>query len=128
MRSSYSHRSANFGKSALCVRNPSRLAPIAPVLAPRSAIYGDCSVSKKSVQEPRLETLGEREILSPTGTTWRVREALAIDVPGATSPTCLIFDSGKTCTRFWKYPAEWFQLSAQQLRVIMNAPRWKRDD
>jgi hypothetical protein len=89
-------------------------------------------VSEGLVQEPRLEsrleTLDERAILSSTGTTWRVREAIAIDVPGATSARCLIFDSGNVCTRLWKYPPEWIQLSAEQLLAIMNTPRWKRDD
>ena len=78
--------------------------------------------------QPRLETLEEREIHSFTGTTWRVREARAIEVPGATGPTCLIFESGKSCTRLWNFPAEWIQLSAAQLFALMNNPRWKRDD
>ena len=80
------------------------------------------------MQEPRLETLEEREIFSSTGTTWRVREARAFEVPGATRSTCLIFDSGNFCTRLWHYPAEWLQLSAEQLFALMNKPRWKRDD
>lgn len=72
--------------------------------------------------------LDEREIYSSTGTTWRVREARAIDVPGATASTCLIFDSGNRCTRLWRYPAEWFLMSAEQLLAIMNHPRWRCDD
>ena len=80
------------------------------------------------MQEPKLETLDEREIHSSTGTTWRVREARAIDVPGAEAPTCLIFESDKSCTRFWKYPTEWIELSAAQLLALMNTPRWKRLD
>lgn len=86
----------------------------------------DDLVSKKSVHDPRLETLEERVILSSTGTRWRVREARAIEVPGAEAPTCLIFDSGESCTRFWKYPAQWRRFSAAQLLAILNKPRWKR--
>ena len=81
-----------------------------------------------TMREPKLETLEEREIHSSTGTTWRVREARAIDVPGAEAPTCLIFESDKSCTRFWKYPTEWIELSAAQLLALMNTPRWKRLD
>jgi len=80
------------------------------------------------MHEPKLETLEEREIHSSTGTTWRVREARAIDVPGAEASTCLIFESERSCTRFWRYPAEWLQLSAAQLLTIMNSPRWKGAD
>ena len=85
-------------------------------------------MSEERGQEARLETLEEREIHSFTGTTWRVREARAIEVPGATGPTCLIFESGKSCTRLWNFPAEWLQLSAAQLFALMNNPRGKRDD
>lgn len=88
----------------------------------------DDLVSEKSVQDPSLETLEEREIFSSTGTKWRVREARAFDVPGAKGPTCLIFDSGSLCTRLWKFPAEWLQLSAAQLIALKNTPRWRRDD
>lgn len=94
----------------------------------RSAIYGRSSVSDESVQAPRLETLEERVIHSSTGTTWRVREARALGVAGAISPTCLIFDSDKACSRLWKFPAEWLLLSPAQLLVLMNKPRWKRED
>ena len=98
------------------------------ILQLRRASYGRRPLCEKTVQEPRLETLDEREIYSSTGTTWRVREARAIDVPGATAPTCLIFDSGNRCTRLWRYPAEWFQMSAEQLLAVMNYPRWRCDE
>lgn len=82
-------------------------------------------MNEKLSNEPKLETLAEREIHSVTGTRWRVREALAIDVPGAEAATCLIFDSGKRCTRFWKYPARWRQLSAAALLALLDNPRRK---
>ena len=85
-------------------------------------------MNEKRSNEPRLETLAERHIHSDTGTMWRVREARASDVPGAEATTCLIFDSGKTCTRFWTYPAHWRLLSAVELLAILDNPRLKCAD
>lgn len=80
-------------------------------------------MNEETTHQPKLETLAEREILSTTGTAWRVREARAIEVPGAEASTCLIFDSGQSCRRLWRYPAEWRQLSAVELLAIMDNPR-----
>lgn len=80
-------------------------------------------MNEKTTHSPKLETLAEREIYSDTGTAWRVREARAIEVPGAVASTCLIFDSGEACRRFWRYPAEWRRLSAVELLAIMDNPR-----
>lgn len=72
---------------------------------------------------PTLETLAQRLVYAEDGTRWRIREALAHDVPGAESPSCLIFDAGHVCRRVWRYPEEWTELSDASLLAIVEHPR-----
>ena len=72
---------------------------------------------------PRLETVVERDVFAEDGTRWRVREALAFDVPGAERASCLIGDSGKVCRRLWNYPGRWSELSPQAILNILERPR-----
>jgi len=71
----------------------------------------------------RLETLAQREVFADDGTRWRVREARAFDVPGAEAPSCLIFDAGNVCRRFWRFPHEWQDLSDGSLLAMMERRR-----
>ena len=73
--------------------------------------------------QPRLETLAQREVFAEDGTLWRVREALALDVPGAERPSCLIFDAGRVCRRLWMFPKEWKELSDLALLEMMERVR-----
>jgi hypothetical protein len=73
--------------------------------------------------QPKLETLAQRLVYSLDGTRWRVREARAVDVPGALAASCLIFDAGHTCRRVWRYPEEWAELPGDELLTIMDHPR-----
>ena len=70
--------------------------------------------------QPKLETLAQRLVYAVDGTRWRIREALAHDVPGAESSACLIFDAGHTCRRVWRYPKKWTDLSDSLLLDIME--------
>lgn len=72
---------------------------------------------------PKLETLAQRVVCSEDGTRWRVREARVHDVPGAESESCLIFDAGSVCRRFWSYPARWTELTDGSLLAVMDGPR-----
>jgi hypothetical protein len=72
---------------------------------------------------PRLETLVQRLVYSEDGTRWRVREALVHDVPGAEADSCLIFDGGNVCRRFWSYPNGWAELPDVSLLAMMDRPR-----
>ncbi len=73
--------------------------------------------------QPKLETLAQRVVYGEDGTRWRVREALAHDVPGADAMSCLIFDAGYVCRRVWHFPSHWTRLSDTSLLEIINAPR-----
>jgi hypothetical protein len=73
--------------------------------------------------QPKLETLAQRVVYAEDGTRWRVREALAHDVPGADATSCLIFDAGYVCRRIWHFPSHWTRLSEATLLEIIDAPR-----
>jgi hypothetical protein len=73
--------------------------------------------------QPRLETIAQRTVYSEDGVRWRVREATAFDVPGAQASSCLIFDGGSICRRFWLYPLEWGTMPELSLLAIMDRPR-----
>lgn len=73
--------------------------------------------------QPKLETVAERAIHAADGTRWKVREARAIEIPGAMATTCLIFDSATVCRRVWWYPDEWAQLPEDDLLAILEHPR-----
>jgi hypothetical protein len=73
--------------------------------------------------QPKLETLAQRLVYADDGERWRVREAIAHDVPGAQAPSCLIFDAGNVCRRVWRFPHEWEDLSDHALLAIMERPR-----
>jgi hypothetical protein len=73
--------------------------------------------------QPKLETLAQRLVYSADGMRWRVREALAHDVPGAEADSCLIFDGGHICRRLWNFPEGWSELSDVSLLAIMDRPR-----
>jgi hypothetical protein len=68
--------------------------------------------------DARFELLERRDVHTPAGIRWRVQEALAFDVPGASGPTCLIFDSPTACHRLWSYPADWAALSVPALLAL----------
>ena len=72
---------------------------------------------------PKLETLMQRSVDARDGTRWRVREALAHDVPGAEASSCLIFDAGTVCRRVWHYPPQSARLSDDSLVEIIERPR-----
>jgi hypothetical protein len=73
--------------------------------------------------QPKLETLAQRLVYSPDGTRWRVREALAHDIPGAEADSCLIFDGGQICRRFWNFPEGWTELPDVSLLAFMDRVR-----
>ena len=73
--------------------------------------------------QPKLETLVQRFVYAEDGTCWRVREALAHDVPGAQAPSCLIFDTGSVCRRLWRFPVAWTELPDTSLLAIIEGPR-----
>jgi hypothetical protein len=73
--------------------------------------------------QSKLETVAERLVYAQDGIRWRVREALAHDVPGAEASSCLIFDGRFVCRRVWRYPAEWSELDDLALLAIMERPR-----
>jgi hypothetical protein len=72
---------------------------------------------------PKLETLAQRLVYSEDGTRWRVREARVHDVPGAEAGSCLIFDGGSVCRRYWSYPPRWTELADGPLLAMMDVPR-----
>lgn len=71
----------------------------------------------------RLQTIRERCVRSDTGTTWRVREAAAHEVPGQLAASCLIFDSGNVTRRLWHYPERWAELADSLVLRLMERPR-----
>jgi hypothetical protein len=73
--------------------------------------------------QPKFETLAERVVYAKDGMPWRVREALAHDVPGAGATSCLIFDGGYVVRRIWHFPSHWTRLSDTSLLEIINGPR-----
>jgi hypothetical protein len=75
------------------------------------------------MSQPKLETLSQRLVYDEDGTRWRIREALAHDIPGAQSSSCLIFDAGHVCRRIWSYPERWTELSDASLIEIIHRPR-----
>ncbi len=64
-----------------------------------------------------------RIVRDPGGAAWQVTESLASHVPGAVAATCLIFDSGSICRRYWSYPADWLTRTDQQLLALMVQSR-----
>jgi hypothetical protein len=68
--------------------------------------------------EARFELLERRDFHSVAGIRWRVQEALAFDIPGASGPSCLIFDSETACHRLWTYPADWAALTIPALLAL----------
>ena len=73
--------------------------------------------------QPRLETLAQRDVYADDGTYWRVREALAHDVPGAEAASCLIFDAGRVCRRVWRFPKKWNEMPDDALLAVMERVR-----
>lgn len=56
---------------------------------------------------------------------WRVRLMDCRHVPGAPSPTCLIFDGESIARRVWSPPSQWELLSDDALLALLDRPqRW----
>ena len=56
---------------------------------------------------------------------WRVRLMDCRYVPGAPSPTCLIFDGESIARRVWAPPSQWELLSDAALLALLDRPqRW----
>jgi hypothetical protein len=75
------------------------------------------------MKKSRFEIVVERTVHAGDGARWHVREARAIDIPGAMTDTCLIFDGASVCRRFWTYPKDWSGLPENEIMAIMDGPR-----
>ena len=49
---------------------------------------------------------------------WRVRERDAQHDPGASSASCLVFDSVQAMRRVWSYPSDWRTLGDTGLEAL----------
>ncbi len=70
-----------------------------------------------------LRTITWRSLQDSAGKVWIVREAEAIDVPGAQRKTCLIFDGQTIMRRLWTYPIAWEDCADAALLSILEQPR-----
>lgn len=61
--------------------------------------------------------LAQRVMSDAGGAGWRIYEIAAAHIPGARGARCLIMESESrgVCRRFWSYPANWQELSADEL-------------
>jgi hypothetical protein len=66
----------------------------------------------------RLRVYVERTVIDRAGTTWRVKEIDASELPGNRGPRCLIFETTELMRRIWQYPRRWFELSDAALLGI----------
>jgi hypothetical protein len=64
--------------------------------------------------------LAQRTMSDASGAGWRIYEMAAGHVPGARAARCLIMESESrgVCRRFWSYPANWQELSADELLAL----------
>ena len=64
--------------------------------------------------------LKQRLVSDAEGAAWRVYEMAAGHIPGARGARCLIMESAShgVCRRFWSYPANWQELSADDLLAL----------
>lgn len=58
-----------------------------------------------------------------TGDVTTVVERRAEGVAGARGPACLVFNTERGFTRLWVYPADWNQLSDQELIALSERRR-----
>ena len=52
------------------------------------------------------------------GTDWRIYEVASKNVPAPRGRNCLIFESSQAVRRVWNYPANWENLSTDELSAL----------
>jgi hypothetical protein len=70
-------------------------------------------------------TLGAPRVVrdEATGEITTIFERNTDGVAGSRGPTCLIVNTELGFTRFWKYPANWRELSDEELLALARRPR-----
>ena len=76
------------------------------------------SYSDRSRTEAPSPTRAQRTVTDAQGVGWHISERPAGHVPGARGPRCLILESEGVCRRLWHYPANWQELSAEELLAL----------
>ena len=76
-------------------------------------------------QVPEDTTLGASRAVrdAATGEITTIIERKADDVAGSMGPTCLIVNTELGFTRLWAYPANWRELSDEDLLALARHPR-----
>jgi hypothetical protein len=69
-------------------------------------------------EAPRARPRGPREFTDRAGVAWRVDEVSGDVVPAARGPACLVFHSDAAIRRVWRYPANWRQLTDDELTIL----------
>jgi hypothetical protein len=65
--------------------------------------------------EPLMNTRADERIIVRGEREWRIREKNTGTVPGARAACCLICESDDVVRRIWNYPANWRELSDDEL-------------
>ena len=68
--------------------------------------------SKRLMTNPRLC------FVDSVGTDWRIYEVASVNVPVPRGRNCLIFESAQAVRRVWNYPANWHNLSSDELSAL----------
>jgi hypothetical protein len=75
-------------------------------------------VAVEVVSRGRRAETGSVVFVDRNGRAWAVTEASGATVPAARGPNCLIFANAEVVRRVWDYPADWRELSADELLAV----------
>ena len=86
----------------------------------RTEAYGEPGRGDARRVEPGRAPLAQRALSDASGAGWRVYEMVAGHVPGARGARCLIMESESkgVCRRVWSYPANWQEMSVDELLAL----------
>ena len=83
--------------------------------------HPDCDASA-AFGGPEQPTIGRPRGIVADGIQWDVLEIEIAERPWAHSGRCLLFVSPEVIRRVWGYPADWWQLPADELYAVS----WRR--
>lgn len=65
-----------------------------------------------------IDPLRRRRLPNGLSDEWLIREIDCRNLPGAKAPQCLICECAAVVRRVWAYPANWYDLPDETLRLL----------
>ncbi len=86
----------------------------------RTESYSEPGRSDRSAADRSRAPLAQRALSDASGAGWRIYEMAADHAAGARGARCLVMESAShgVCRRFWSYPANWQELTPDELLAL----------